>query len=84
MQPHRGTMILLLGILACCGGCVLTGLPAWVMANRDLGLMSAGRMDAEGRGLTEAGKVCGIIGTALTGVAFLTMVIIATHQGSPQ
>jgi hypothetical protein len=54
------------------------------MANRDLGLMSAGRMDAEGRGLTEAGKVCGIIGTALTGVAFLTMVIIATHQGSPQ
>jgi hypothetical protein len=82
MQPHRGTTILLLGIIACCGGCFLAGLPAWVMANNDLPLMDAGRMDAEGRGLTQAGKVCGIIGTGLTGVALLASVLIAASQGN--
>ena len=71
MSPHRGKTILLLGILACCGGFFLTGLPAWVMANDDLS-----RMDAEGRGLTQAGKLCGIIGTALTGVALIAAVVI--------
>ena len=78
MQPHRGTTILLLGILGCCGCCALTGLPAWVMANEDLRLMETGRMDAEGRGLTQAGKVCGIIGTALTAVAMVTALVIAS------
>ncbi len=77
MSPHRGKIILLLGILSCCGGCVLTGLPAWVMANNDLSRMDSGRMDAEGRGLTQAGKLCGIIGTSLTGVALLTAVLIS-------
>lgn len=76
MSPHRGKIILLLGILACCGGCFLTGLPAWVMANDDLTRMDSGRMDAEGRGLTQAGKLCGIIGTALTGVALIAAVVI--------
>ncbi len=75
MLPHRGKTILLLGILACCGGCFLTGLPAWVMANDDLSRMDAGRMDAEGRGLTQAGRLCGIIGTALT-VALVAAVAI--------
>lgn len=81
MLPHRGPTILLLGILACCGGCVFVGLPAWMMANHDLILMDAGRMDAEGRGLTQAGKLCGVIGTALTGVAMLTAFIIAASRG---
>jgi hypothetical protein len=39
-------------------------------------------MDAEGRGLTQAGKVCGIIGTGLTGVALLASVLIAASQGN--
>jgi len=47
------------------------------MANNDLSRMDSGRMDAEGRGLTQAGKLCGIIGTSLTGVALLTAVLIS-------
>lgn len=47
------------------------------MANDDLS-----RMDAEGRGLTQAGKLCGIIGTALTGVALIAVVVINVGEGS--
>ncbi len=63
-RPHRGVLILVLGILGlvCC---VITGIIAWVMANTDLREMDAGRMDPEGRGLTTAGKICGIISVAL-------------------
>jgi hypothetical protein len=63
-RPHRGVLILVLGILGllCC---FILGIVAWVMANTDLREMDAGRMDPEGRGLTTAGKVCGIISIVL-------------------
>jgi len=41
------------------------GIAAWVMGNNDLHEMNAGRMDESGRGMTSAGRVCGIIGTLL-------------------
>jgi len=64
MAPHRGTLVLVLGILGilCCFIC---GIVAWVFANTDLREMDAGRMDPSGRGLTQAGKICGIIGVVL-------------------
>ncbi len=66
LPPHRGTLILVLGILSivipCCG---LLGPIAWVMANHDLKEIRALRMDPQGRGTTEGGRVCGIIGTTL-------------------
>lgn len=64
MRPHRGTVILVLGILGlvCCAIC---GIVAWVMANGDLKEMQAGRMDPSGQGLTQAGKICGIISVVL-------------------
>jgi hypothetical protein len=57
MKPHRGAIILVLGILGLvmCG--VFTGLPAWIMGNGDLKEMDSGVMDPEGRGLTNAGKI---------------------------
>jgi len=60
LQPHRGVMILVLGILGivCCFIC---GIVAWVMGNNDLRDMDAGIMDPSGRGLTQAGKICGIV-----------------------
>jgi predicted Zn finger-like uncharacterized protein len=60
--PHRGGVVLAMGILSivCCG--VIFGPIAWVMANNDLPQIRAGRMDPAGEGLTNAGKVCGIIG----------------------
>lgn len=70
-KPHRGVMILVFGILGlvCC---VIFGIIAWVMGNGDLREMDAGRMDPSGRGLTQAGKICGIIsvGLALVGLVF--------------
>ena len=64
VAPHRGTLILVLGIIGivCCFIC---GIIAWVMGNNDLKEIDAGRMDPTGRGLTQAGKICGMIGVIL-------------------
>ena len=69
LTPHRGVLILVLGILSivCC---LICGIIAWVMANKDLKEMAAGRMDPAGKGLTNAGKICGIVGIALQIVCF--------------
>jgi hypothetical protein len=64
MKPHRGTLILVLGILGLviCGP---LGIAAWVMGSGDLKQMDAGTMDPAGRSTTQAGKICGIIATIL-------------------
>src|SRR5947209_5672693 len=64
LVPHRGGLILTLGILSLviCG---FLGPFAWVMGNNDLAEMRAGRMNREGEGLTQAGRICGIIATVL-------------------
>lgn len=64
LQPHRGVLILILGIL----GLVVfqpLGIVAWILGNTDLKEMRAGRMDPEGEGMTNAGRICGIIATVL-------------------
>jgi hypothetical protein len=75
MKPHRGTLILVLGIL----GMVVCGplaIAAWVMGSGDLKEMDAGTMDPGGRGTTQAGKICGIIGTILLIVGLIIFGII--------
>jgi len=64
MKPHRGTLILILGILGIvfCGPLAVV---AWVLGSGDLKQMDAGMMDPAGRGNTQAGRICGIIGTVL-------------------
>ena len=64
MKPHRGTLILVLGIIGLifCGPLAIV---AWVLGSGDLKEIDAGRMDPAGRGTTQAGKICGIIGTIL-------------------
>ena len=70
MQPHRGTVILVLGILSLviCGP---LGIVAWLLGSSDLKLMDAGQMDPTGRDLTQAGRVCGIIGTCILALSLL-------------
>jgi hypothetical protein len=46
----------------------LLGPIAWVLGNNDLAEMRSGRMDRDGEGLTNAGRICGIIGTVLLGL----------------
>lgn len=64
MLPHRGTTILVLGILGLVI-CAPLGIPAWIMGKGDLAKIDAGLMDPMGRGTTQAGMVLGIIGTVL-------------------
>jgi hypothetical protein len=74
MKKHRGTLILVLGILGLvvCGP---LGIAAWVMGSGDLKEMDAGTMDPSGRGATQAGKICGIIATILMIVAFVIVIL---------
>jgi len=64
MKPHRGNLILVLGILGLviCG---FLGIPAWIMGKNDLQEMDAGQMDPSGRSLTNAGRICGLIACIL-------------------
>jgi hypothetical protein len=77
LRPHRGTLILVLGILGlvCCMVC---GIVAWVLGNQDMKDMAAGTMDPSGLGMTKAGKILGIISVALfvVGVFFYVLMIV--------
>ncbi|NBB95889.1 MAG: hypothetical protein GVY16_09150 [Planctomycetes bacterium] len=77
--PHRGGTILDPGILGlvCCGIC---GICAWVMGSGDMKQINAGVMDPSGKGVTQAGKILGIIGTILwiLGVVIRVGVLAAT------
>jgi predicted Zn finger-like uncharacterized protein len=72
-EPHRGALILILGILSIV--LLLIGLPlgiaALIMGRRDLQKIRARAMDPEGEGTTQAGWICGIIGTILQSLACL-------------
>lgn len=73
LQPHRGTLILVLGIvgLVCC---FPVGIAAWIMGNGDLKAMAEGRMDPTGEGMTKAGKICGIISVILNCLGIIVWV----------
>lgn len=73
-RPHRGGLILALGILSLIV-CAPLGVFAWAMGSSDLEMMRRGRMDRSGEGVTQAGYVCGIIGTVFfaIGVIFAIM-----------
>jgi hypothetical protein len=66
-RPHRGALVLGLGIAGFC--LLIPGICAWVMGRRDLRAMANNEMDRSGEGMTQAGKVCGMISTILLGGA---------------
>lgn len=80
MRPHRGTMVLVFGILGLVL-CIVFGIMAWVMGNGDLRQMDAGQMDPSGRGMTQAGKVLGIVGVCLQLLAVLIWLVMVVIIG---
>jgi hypothetical protein len=62
--PHRGVLILVFGILGMmmCGA---FGIAAWMMGKGDMKEINAGRMDPEGRSLTQVGYILGIVGMVI-------------------
>lgn len=81
MEPHRGTTVLVLGILGLVV-CQICGIIAWVMANKDIPKMEAGTMDPEGLGQTKAGKICGIISVIILAVVIVIYVLMAVVFGA--
>lgn len=65
LAPHRGSTVLVLGIMSFFFVPIILGPIAWIMGNTDLAEMRAGRMDREGESQTQAGRVCGMISTLL-------------------
>ena len=85
MLPHRGTTVLVMGILSLVI-CAPLGIAAWIMGKGDLAKIDAGLMDPSGRGTTQAGMVLGIIGTVLLALqaigGFLFLALFVWVAGS--
>ena len=75
MKPHRGTLILVLGILGLVI-CQPVGIAAWIMGNGDLKEMDAGSMDPTGRSLTNAGRIIGIVADVLMAKSIVDGILV--------
>jgi hypothetical protein len=64
-EPHRGSLIMTLGIISLFFAHIILGPIAWIMANHDLEAMRTGKMDPEGESSTNTGRICGMIATIL-------------------
>ncbi|MDX2130942.1 MAG: DUF4190 domain-containing protein [Planctomycetota bacterium] len=78
MRPHRGTLVLVMGILGLVV-CVICGILAWMWGKEDLKAIDAGQMDPAGRSLTQVGKILGMVSVILNlvilGIWVLMMVV---------
>lgn len=85
LEPHRGTLILVMGILGILV-CFVCGILAWVWGSADLKKIKAGTMDPEGQSLTNAGYIMGIISVVLTilGLIFAILVFGAFVTLAPE
>lgn len=68
-------MILALGIMSVvCNVVAVPGILAWILGRADLKQMDAGVMDPEGRGMTQAGMIMGMVMTILVMISIALMV----------
>ncbi|MFO0841983.1 MAG: MJ0042-type zinc finger domain-containing protein [Gemmataceae bacterium] len=79
-EPHRAGFVLAMGLISLAGPFVcpplvflgmIPGLMAWAMGSADLRKMRRGEMDPEGHGNTQAGWICGILGTLMSTLVVL-------------
>jgi hypothetical protein len=75
MRPHRGSSVLVYGILGIVL-CQILGIAAWRMGTDDLREMDLGRMDPSGRDLTNAGRILGKVGTVILIFQVAVMLIV--------
>ncbi|MCS6978251.1 MAG: DUF4190 domain-containing protein [Gemmatales bacterium] len=88
-EPHRGVLILVLGILSLFFFGIILGPIAWILGNSDLKKIRAGVMDPEGEQMTNVGRILGMVGTILNivvccALAIFYSVIIAIAVGTIQ
>jgi hypothetical protein len=79
-EPHRGAFVLTMGIISCAAPfvcwplapfAIVFGIIAWVAGSADLRKIRQGMMDQQGEGTTQAGWICGIIGTLVNTLVIL-------------
>lgn len=75
MAHHRGTLVLVFGILSLIGFAPLAPV-AWWMGTRDVLMMGEGTMDRSGKTATEIGRFLGMFVTVILFVAFLGALIL--------
>ena len=74
-RPHRGGIILTLGIVGFLTGLgIILGPTAWIMGKNDLNLMRRGQMDSSGRDMTQIGYTLGII-TTIVGIITICLLV---------
>ena len=74
VYPHRGAVILTLGIMSLVlfpFTTLFCGPIAWSMGSSDLAEMRAGRMDPDGEGIVQAGRILGMIALGLLALVTL-------------
>lgn len=86
VEHPQGTVVLVLGILAIVA-CQILGPFAWVMGNRAMKEIDATPGRYSNRGLVNAGRICGIVGSVLLGVYLVAgilyvIVLVAVVAGS--
>jgi hypothetical protein len=81
LQPHRATLVLLLGILSLIV-CAPLGIAAWIMGSNDLAAMRSGRMDRSGESVTAVGQILGIIGTVFFALGIVGALVVAPGLAS--
>ena len=81
LRPHRGGVVLALGILGLVV-CFICGIIAWVMGNNDLKEMAEGTMDLSGQGLTQAGRICGMVSVIIPIVVICLWLLMAIFIGA--
>jgi uncharacterized membrane protein YjgN (DUF898 family) len=74
-QPdhQQAVLVLVLGILGLVL-CQLISPVAWVMGNRVVAEIDASNGQIGGRGTANAGRICGMVGTALIALGFLVVI----------
>ena len=77
MRPHRGSSVLVYGILGIVL-CQLLAIAAWRMGTDDMREMDIGQMDPSGRELTNAGRILGKVGTVILIFQLAMMLIVFT------
>lgn len=74
-EASQATTALVLGIIGIVL-CMFLGPVAWVMGNKELEAIDAGRRPPENRGTANAGKILGIIGTALLAIGIIALILL--------
>jgi uncharacterized membrane protein YjgN (DUF898 family) len=81
-EDSQATVSLVLGILGLII-CNILAPFAWAIGNTEVNAIDAGRRDPANRGMAQAGKILGIIGTVLliigvvVGLVFLVVALVA-------